>query len=82
MRVGLAIQDTGTARCEGDFASRDCRINYNNGDLTLGSVRIEDEGPYLCQKSFSDGISDSRYRLRQLNVNGKVSVTYAILKLI
>ena len=43
-------------------------ISMETGDLTLGSVRIEDEGPYLCQKSFSDSTRD---RLRQLNVNGK-----------
>ena len=70
-RVGVAIPDANTVRCEGDFAGRDCSISSETGDLSLGSVRIEDEGPYLCKKSFSDGISDSQFRLRQLNVNGK-----------
>ena len=60
------------ARCQGVFADRDCSISRETGDLTLGSVRIEDEGPYVCRKSFSDG---TRYRLRQLNVNGKIFIT-------
>ena len=70
-RVGLAVTAIEKAECQGDFADRDCRISKETGDLTLDSVRIEDEGPYLCGKSFSGG-SDSRYRLRQLNVNGNM----------
>ena len=77
-RVGLVVPYNRTfdiARCEGDFADRDCSISVETGDLTLGSVRLEDEGFYVCKKSFSDGISDSLYRLRQLNVNGQFSTT-------
>ena len=72
--VGTA--PVGIARCEGDFLDRDCSISLVTGDLTLGSVRIEDEGLYVCRKSFRDGISDSKFRLRQLNVNGKMFVLY------
>ena len=68
-QVGVAVPDVNIARCEGDFADRDCSISMETGDLTLGSVRIEDEGPYVCRKTFSDGTWD---KLRQLNVNGKV----------
>ena len=70
-RVGLVVPEVNIARCERGFADRDCSISKETGDLTLGSVRIEDEGPYVCQKRFSGG-PDSPYRLRLLNVNGKV----------
>ena len=49
-RVGVASLHANIARCEGDFADRDCSISLETGHLTLGSVRIEDEGPYVCQK--------------------------------
>ena len=70
-RVGLAVTAIGKAECQGDFQHRDCSISMETGDLILGSVRMEDEGPYMCREIFSD---DSRYRLRQLNVNGKVFI--------
>ena len=73
-RVGFVITDANLARCERDFAGRNCSISLETGDLTLGSVRMEDEGPYVCKKSFRSDSSDSRDRLRQLNVNGKVFV--------
>ena len=68
-QVGLVIPDANYARCQGIFADRDCSISMETGDLTLGSVRIEDEGPYMCRKGFSDY---TRYRLRQFNVNGNM----------
>ena len=67
----MAAAAIGKAECQGDFADRDCSISMETRDLTLGSVRIEDEGADMCRKIFSDG---TRYRLRQLNVNGKVFV--------
>ena len=67
----MGSPDANIARCQGVFTNRDCSINKENGDLTLGSVQIEDEGPYVCQKLFSGGPA-SQYRLRQLNVNGNM----------
>ena len=69
--MALALPKVDVAVCWRSFADRDCNISMKTGDLTLGSVRVEDEGPYLCKKNFSEG-PDSEYRLRQLNVNGKV----------
>ena len=65
----MVIPDANIARCQGIVADRDCSISMETGDLTLGSVRVEDEKPYVCKKIFRDG---TRYRMRQLNVNGKV----------
>ena len=70
--VGWANADAGVAICKGDFANRDrdCSISLETGDLTLGSVQIQDEGPYVCRKGFNSAISNSTFVLRQLNVNG------------
>ena len=77
----MVVPAANIARCEGDFAARDRSISMETGDLTLGSVRIEDEGPYLCKKAFSGG-SNSRFRLRQLNVNGKMFTIIKLIKII
>ena len=51
---------------------RNCHINMENGDLILGSVKMEDEGPYLCRRILKD--RSVRDRVRQLNVYGEWTV--------
>ena len=72
-QVALAIPDALVARCTGLFSTRGCSINMENGDLTLDTVVVDDEGPYVCRKLFQDNSSySSDYRMRQLNVNGEL----------
>ena len=80
-QVALAIRST-LAKCTGLFEDREgCSISTKNGALTLTTVVVSDEGPYVCKKSFkSDGSSDVgssdswQYRIIQLNVNGKMYI--------
>ena len=71
-QVAFALADANKAECQGEFAERDCQIDIENGDLTLGRIHLTDEGSYTCRKAFKDSGSDSLYRIRYLNVNGEL----------
>ena len=60
---------------------RNCHINMETGDLTLGSVKVEDEGPYVCRRIHKDrSVWDW---VRQPNVSGEWTVQeYSDLNLI
>ena len=70
--VAVAVPELAYARCTGIFLERGCSINIQNGDLTLDTVVVGDEGLYVCRKLFQDNSSFSIYRIRQLNVYGEL----------
>ena len=81
-QIAVAVPDLADARCTGPFSERGCSVNIQNGDLTLDTVVVGDEGPYVCRKTFKGStttyplrpINDSiPYRVRQLNANGELS---------
>ena len=55
--------------CEGNFRNRHCKVNTETGDVTIGSVRVQDEGTYMCRRFYLD--RDAIDSVKQLNVNGE-----------
>ena len=78
----MVIPDANIARCQGVFADRDCSISMETGDLTLESVRTEDEGPYVCKKGFNVATWNSTHILRHLNVNGEKFTVVFFLRIL